>query len=151
MTKTLKNLKNQNSEYSFEKRVSVSGGTLLFLAFNLLLITGFCRFSFYVLKNHRSALERDTLVKAYVDVQPYNSGKRAYTALNIHDKAAPAPLFINKEATAFLPLTEKKESLAEGQKNAPRFPPIAKSAKRAPVMSLPPRENSLTSPLGYTP
>lgn len=134
MTKTLKNLKNQDSEYFSEKRVSVSGGTMLFLVFNILLITGFCKFSFYVLKNHRSAVERDTLVKTYVDVQPYNSGKRAYTALNIQDKTAPAPLFTNKETTVFSPLAEKKEILAEKQKNVPRFPSIAKSAKRMPVI-----------------
>ena len=134
MTKTLKNLKNVESERPSEKKFSVSGGTILFLTFNILLITGFCKFSFYVLKNHRSALERDTLVKTYVDVQPYNSGKRVYTALNDQNRTAPAPFFINEEKQDSFPLIAKKESVSEDKKNTPRFPPIAKSTRRVPVI-----------------
>ena len=54
-----------------EKAFSATAGTVCFFAACLLLVVGLCRFSSYILKNHRSVVTRDDLVKTYVDVQPY--------------------------------------------------------------------------------
>ena len=56
-----------------------------------------------------SAVERDTLIKTYVDVQPRISDRKspsAYLALNTPDKSAPAPFFINRHSAD----TEQKVS-----------------------------------------
>lgn len=84
-----------------KKRFPVSAGTALFLAFNFALIMGFCKFSFYVLKNHRSAVDRDTLVKTYVDVQPAGAvGERSPYIMAANGKsAAPAPYFAAEAET----------------------------------------------------
>ena len=84
------------------KKYGLSGGTVFFLLFNVTLIIGFCKFSFYVLKNHRSAIDRDSLVKTYVDVQPYRANKKiasGYVSLNTLNKEAPAPFFVKDETT----------------------------------------------------
>lgn len=122
------------------KKYRLSAGTAAFLAFNFLMILGFCKFSFYVLKNHRSAVDRDTLVKTYVDVQPY-SGIRpespSYIVLKgqrtpapffdtAKDNAGdPPPVFADAEIPA--PVIEKRVE--------PVSPPVmAKTVKRPPVI-----------------
>lgn len=86
---------------SREKRFPVSAGTALFLAFNFALILGFCKFSFYVLKNHRAAVDRGALVKTYVDVQPAGAvGERSpYIMATGGGSAAPAPYFAAEAET----------------------------------------------------
>lgn len=78
-------------------RLPVTAGTMLFVAVCLILIAGLCQFSFYVLKNHRSAVARDDFIKTYVDVQPYTgpSAKTApsYVALNAPGTDAPAVFY----------------------------------------------------------
>ena len=102
MKNSFGDLKKLVSEHLRGKSFSLSGGTVFFLAFNLLMITGFCKFSFYVLKNHRSIVERDSLVRTYVDVQPQITDRKttsAYFSLASQDKTAPAPFFIRKDET----------------------------------------------------
>lgn len=129
-----------------KKKFSFSAGTVLFLSFNFLLVLGLCKFSFYVLKNHRSAVSRDTLVKTYVDVQPY-AGKQKdayYITLKNQDNPAPAPFFASRPAAeAGLPETTKNPetpgvpspmllrtktpvmpSAPAAQAKAPRRPPV---------------------------
>ena len=82
-------------------------------------------------------MERDTLVKTYVDVQPYTSGKKAYASLNIQDQNAPVPVFIKKDNEVSSLNNEKQPPLPiafNEQRNKPSFPAIAKSAKRLPVI-----------------
>lgn len=127
------------------KKYPISAGTAAFLIFSFLLILGFCRFSFYVLKNHRSAIDRDTLVKTYVDVQPYSGARKeksAYIVLRNQDKAAPAPFFVNDTPAAgpreITP--QKRDStapqpvLAKAQTKPAALPPMAKTVKRPPVI-----------------
>ena len=80
---------------SREKRFPLSAGTALFLAFNFMLILGFCKFSFYVLKNHRDAVDRVALVGTYVDVQPAGALKERspYIKTASGGSVAPAPFF----------------------------------------------------------
>lgn len=116
----------------------LSAGTAAFLAFNFLMILGFCKFSFYVLKNHRSAVDRDTLVKTYVDVQPY-SGTRSESPsyIILKNQRTPAPFFdrtgkagdpssVFTAAKIPAPVMEKPVKTA--------LPVIAKTAKRPPVI-----------------
>lgn len=105
-----------------KKKFPVTTGTAVFLFVNLLLVIGFCKFSFYVLKNHRSAVSRDTLIKTYVDVQPY-SGKQkktasAYITLKSQNKEAPAVFFDSKEAAEQV----KAESVKPEMMNAAPTP-----------------------------
>lgn len=129
-----------------EKKYPVSAGTVAFLIFSFLLIIGFCRFSFYVLKNHRSAIDRDTLVKTYVDVQPYSGvrkEKSAYIVLRNQDKAAPAPFFIGKTSAENTrrttpenrnPDTAPLPVLAAASQKPAALSPAAKTVKRPPVI-----------------
>lgn len=129
------------------KKYPVSAGTAAFLIFSFLLILGLCRFSFYVLKNHRSAIDRDTLVKTYVDVQPYSGfrkEKSAYIVLRNQDKTAPAPFFIGKtpaDGTGETNLKHRGSAdmaplpvLAGTPKKPAALSPIAKTVKRPPVI-----------------
>ncbi len=99
---------------ALEKKYPVSAGTSVFLIFSFLLILGLCKFSFYVLKNHRSAINRDTLVKTYVDVQPYSGSRReksSYIVLKNQDKSVPAPFFVkNAVQNSYNLAVEKKQS-----------------------------------------
>lgn len=146
MTVSQENLNNREEQSAgSEKKYPISAGTVAFLIFSFLLILGFCRFSFYVLKNHRSAIDRDTLVKTYVDVQPYSGARKeksAYIVLRNQDKAAPAPFFVN-DAPAAGPreitpqkrdLTAPQPVLAKAQQKPAALPPIAKTVKRPPVI-----------------
>lgn len=125
------------------KKYRLSAGTAAFLAFNFLMILGFCKFSFYVLKNHRSAVDRDTLVKTYVDVQPYSGArpespsyivlKNQRTPAPFFDRTTekakagdPPPVFAAAEISAPAPVMKKPAKAA--------LPVIAKTAKRPPVI-----------------
>lgn len=85
-------------------RLPVTAGTMLFFAVCLILIAGLCQFSFYVLKNHRSAVVRDDFIKTYVDVQPYAgpAAKSApsYIALNAPGTDAPAVFYAPEKESA---------------------------------------------------
>ena len=125
-----------------EHHLSFSGGTVFFLFFNLLLIAGFCKFSFYVLKNHRSAVERDSLIKTYVDVQPYMADKKnasSYVSLASRDKTAPAPFFVRKEETETPRFAESSEETAPqpvltASAKPSDFPVVAQTTRRPPVI-----------------
>lgn len=141
MNNDVEDLKNQVSNPVPEKKFPVSGGTAVFLLFNVFLIIGFCKFSFYVLKNHRSVVERDSLIKTYVDVQPRAKTKTsAYLALNTTEKMAPAPFFIKKDEAVALSVKEKRESVPlpilteEKEKEKNKYPVIARTAPRPPVI-----------------
>lgn len=147
MTASQENLNNRKEQNAVSgKKYPVSAGTAVFLIFNFLLILGFCRFSFYVLKNHRSAIDRDTLVKTYVDVQPYAGGrneKSSYIILRNQDKAAPAPFFISKTPAdgthEIMPEKHKPDLaplpvLAAAPQKPAVLSPIAKTVKRPPVI-----------------
>lgn len=141
--KTLKN--GSGKKYGF------SGGTVFFLFFNLVLIIGFCKVSFYVLKNHRSAVDRDSLIKTYVDVQPYHSNKKVasgYIPLNSFNKEAPAPFFVKDASVSEsadnrnlnpekgnipLPILQKTEERREVE--------LAVTMKRPPVIRLKAEKN----------
>lgn len=116
-----------------EKTFSATAGTLAFFTVSLLLVAGLCRFSFYVLKNHRSAVARDDLVKTYVDVQPYgNRPKNAdYIALNSLNRSAPAVFFDDRTNKAV-----KKTENAASSKKAPS--PVYASLSAKPAVSKPP-------------
>ncbi len=115
-----------------EKAFPVTAGTLAFLAVCLLLVAGLCRFSFYVLKNHRSAVARDDLVKTYVDVQPYGGRPKntGYISLNARDRAAPAVFFDARKA--------KTPAVAAKFSENPKAPPapVYASAPAEPAPSL---------------
>lgn len=148
MTVFQENSNNQEEPNAISgKKYPVSAGTAAFLIFSFLLILGLCRFSFYVLKNHRSAIDRDTLVKTYVDVQPYSGfrkEKSAYIVLRNQDKAAPAPFFIGKtpaDGTGETTLKHRGPAdmaplpvLAGAPKKPAALSPIAKTVKRPPVI-----------------
>ena len=54
-----------------KKKFPLTAGTAIFMSACFLLVMGLCKFSFYVLKNHRSAVSRDEFIQTYVDVQPF--------------------------------------------------------------------------------
>lgn len=148
MTVSQENSNNREEQSAVPgKKCPISAGTAAFLIFSFLLIIGLCRFSFYVLKNHRSAIDRDTLVKTYVDVQPYSGfrkEKSAYIVLKNQDKAAPAPFFIGKtpaDGTGETTLKHRGPAdtaplpvLAGAPKKPAALSPIAKTVKRPPVI-----------------
>ena len=141
MKYTLEKLKTPFSKNN-EKKYLLSGGTFLFLAFNLLLVCGFCKFSFYVLKNHRSAVERDSLIKTYVDVQPQSMKHHtvpAYFSLSAQNKEIPSPFFVkrNTESTDLLhrvALNDNIPSPAFEKTKKARPPVVEKSPVRPPVI-----------------
>ncbi len=157
-----KNSNNPEKQISVsEKKCPVSAGTAVFLIFSFLLIVGLCKFSFYVLKTHRSAVNRETLVKTYVDVQPYSGARKeksSYIVLRNQDKAAPAPFFVSDTPTtdlqktlskkqnpeiAPLPvLTTKTQKVSEISPVAATIkrPPVIRTTEDAPVRSLPEKE-----------
>lgn len=129
-----------------EKKCPISVGTAAFLIFSFLLIAGFCKFSFYVLKNHRNAIDRETLVKTYVDVQPYSGvrkEKSSYIVLKNQNKAAPAPFFVSGTSTASLQktsieITDRENAplpvLNGDKQKTPETRPVAATVKRPPVI-----------------
>ena len=140
MTVSQENLNREEQQNGLSaKKYPISAGTFLFLFFNFLLILGFCKFSFYVLKNHRNAIDRDTLIKTYVDVQPYSGARKDtssyYIALKNQNSAAPAPFFVkdNNLSDEFPPAVN-----LQNQQNKNGFPsPVLEAApikKRPPVI-----------------
>ena len=83
-----------------KKKFPLTAGTAIFMSACFLLVMGLCKFSFYVLKNHRSAVSRDEFIQTYVDVQPFaaeNERKTAsYIILKDSDTSAPAAFFQKK-------------------------------------------------------
>ena len=123
------------------KKYRLSAGTAAFLAFNFLMILGFCKFSFYVLKNHRSAVDRDTLVKTYVDVQPYSGARpESPSYIVLKGQRTPAPFFDRTTEKAKAdnppPVFAAAEIPAPVMEKPvkPALPAIAKTAKRPPVI-----------------
>lgn len=115
-----------------QKAISLTAGTLAFFAACLFLIAGLCRFSFYVLKNHRNAVDKDAFVKTYVDVQPYNGFKNAdYIALDSFKNGAPAVFFDKTHPSA------KNTKPAKKQNSVPPLPVYA-SATAKPAEHEPP-------------
>lgn len=115
-----------------QKAISLTAGTLAFFAACLFLIAGLCRFSFYVLKNHRNAVDKDAFVKTYVDVQPYNGFKNAdYIALDSFKNGAPAVFFDKTHSSA------KNTKPAKKQNSVPPLPVYA-SATAKPAEHEPP-------------
>lgn len=83
-----------------KKKFPLTAGTAIFMSACFLLVMGLCKFSFYVLKNHRSAVSRDEFIQTYVDVQPFAAEKERKTAsyiiLKDSDASAPAAFFQKK-------------------------------------------------------
>ena len=128
MDDTLKRIKKAFQDSLSGKKLSFSGGTVVFIIFNFLLIIGFCRFSFYVLKNHRSTIERESLVKTYVDVQPYRTNTPdlpSYLTRDSRNKNAPAPFFKDGSRTE-----------TAGRKNENALPQPLLNENKAPVPSV---------------
>ncbi|MBR4127087.1 MAG: hypothetical protein IKR09_05905 [Alphaproteobacteria bacterium] len=141
MKYTLEKLKKPFSKNN-EKKYLLSGGTFLFLAFNLLLVCGFCKFSFYVLKNHRSAVERDSLIKTYVDVQPQSTKRHtvpAYFSLSEQNKEIPSPFFVKRSTEKAglihqVALNDNIPSPAFERTKSVSIPAVEKSPVRPPVI-----------------
>jgi len=115
---------------SREKRFPLSAGTALFLAFNFMLILGFCKFSFYVLKNHRDAVDRVALVGTYVDVQPAGALKERspYIKTASGGSVAPAPFFTD--------FSEKRDESESPRPDLRNVVPVA-AVVRPPVLRAP--------------
>lgn len=94
MTGIFQKAKSRLIRYLQKEKSSVSGGTVLFIIFTFLLIVGGCKFSLYVLKNHKSAAERNALIRTYIDVQPYNNGSKRLPYLSADKRGNPAPAFL---------------------------------------------------------
>lgn len=107
-----------------KKALSLTAGTVAFFTACLFLIAGLCRFSFYVLKNHRNAVDKSAFVKTYIDVQPYNGYKNAdYIALDSFKNGAPAVFFENK----------RPESLKSANQKQNHKPPLPVYASVSPA------------------
>lgn len=114
-----------------QKKLPLTAGTAVFVFACFLLVAGLCKFSFYVLKNHRSAVSRDDFIQAYVDVPPAENiaKKNAYIIFNESDVGAPSVFFDSKR-------TEKPIAAAQTKPLAPPSPlPVYK--RPAPVLPAP--------------
>jgi len=119
-----------------KKKMPLTAGTAIFMSACFLLVMGLCKFSFYVLKNHRSAVSRDEFIQTYVDVQPLSAEKEHRTATRIILKESESVI----PADFFKPAAEKKETVVARVSTAPL--PVY---KRPPSLSrCPPRKPSPT-------
>ena len=72
MTKTSDSqTQEQKNLHQKEKKFPVPTEMFSFLIACLLLTAGLCKFSFYLLKNHRSVVSRESLTQSYSDIRPY--------------------------------------------------------------------------------
>ncbi len=133
MTESLDNL------HENRKKLPLTAGTAIFVFACFLLVAGLCKFSFYVLKNHRSAVARDEFIQAYVDVQPFSAEKKPVSSPYIifKDSTGNAPAFFYKQQTAEQTVAEAKPLPAPAFKRPPVIRP-----KPAPV----PVENDANIP-----
>lgn len=138
-----------NRPFSKKEKLPLTAGTVLFVFTVFLLVAGFCRFSFYVLKNHRSAVSRDTFVQSYVDVQPYSGKANTKTAyVKIADSTivplSPAAFFKDEKPAA--PEPEKVAAIRPLTVPVPDFrrPPVVRKPeskeRKAPEPSFSPEE-----------
>lgn len=118
-----------------KKKFPLTAGTAIFMSACFLLVMGLCKFSFYVLKNHRSAVSRDEFIQTYVDVQPFaaeNERKTAsYIILKDSDTSAPAAFFQKKP--------EKELSIARAR--------LVKETAPLPVYKRPPVIRPVVQPV----
>lgn len=150
-----------NRPFSKKEKLPLTAGTVLFVFTVFLLVAGFCRFSFYVLKNHRSAVSRDTFVQSYVDVQPYSGKTATKTAyVKIADSTivplSPAAFFEDEKPAA--PEPEKVAAIRPLTVPVPDFrrPPVVRKPegkeRKAPEPSIIPEEPEAVaedSPLNF--
>lgn len=119
-----------------KKKMPLTAGTAIFMSACFLLVMGLCKFSFYVLKNHRSAVSRDEFIQTYVDVQPLSAEKERKTAsyIILKDSHNIAP------AALFKPAAEKTEPAVVRASAAPlpvyKRPPVIRP-KPEPVVAEP--------------
>lgn len=129
-----------------KERFPLTTGTVIFVFTVFLLVAGFCRFSFYVLKNHRSAVARDTFIQSYVDVQPYAGPRPAedasYVRLADTGLATVSPaVFFREEPKEEAPV-EKTAALRPLTVPVPDFrrPPVVRNPEKRPETEIRPNE-----------
>ena len=77
MTKNKENFENSPSSQRKQPfRFGTGIGAILFLSVCSVLTFGFCKFSFYFLKNHRNAVDRPELTRSYADIRPFGEQER---------------------------------------------------------------------------
>ena len=120
------------------KKLPLTAGTAIFVFACFLLVAGLCKFSFYVLKNHRSAVSRDEFIQAYVDVQPFSAEK----------KPAASPYIIFKDSTENAPAAfYKPQSAVQTVAKADLPAAPAPTFKRPPVIRPNPASVSVEIPV----
>ena len=126
-----------------KKKMPLTAGTAIFMSACFLLVMGLCKFSFYVLKNHRSAVSRDEFIQTYVDVQPLSAEKEHRTATRIILKESESVI----PADFFKPAAEKKETVVARVSTAPlpvyKRPPVIRPKPEPAVVKPMPAEETV--------
>lgn len=131
-----------------KKKFPLTAGTAIFMSACFLLVMGLCKFSFYVLKNHRSAVSRDEFIQTYVDVQPFAAETERKTAsyiiLKDSDTSAPAAFFSKKPEKE---ITVARAGLAGEAAPLPVYkrPPVIRPAVQPVVAPVP---SPVSEPVG---
>ncbi len=126
-----------------KKKMPLTAGTAIFMSACFLLVMGLCKFSFYVLKNHRSAVSRDEFIQTYVDVQPLSAEKEHKTASRIILEESENVI----PAAFFKPAAEKKETVVARVSAAPlpvyKRPPVIRPKPEPAVVKPMPAEETV--------
>lgn len=107
--------------------LSVGFAITVFVVF--LIISGTCKLAFYALKAHRSAVSREPLVQAFVDIQPFSEEIKGNTDVVVYrDKNSNAPgIVFKKDKPQLANVTENTETIVK------RPPVLIKQAAIVPV------------------
>ena len=65
-----------------DKKLTASAGMFAFLTVSVLLTFTLCKFSFYLLKNHRSFVSRDDLTQTYADLKGFDADRNDFAVLS---------------------------------------------------------------------
>lgn len=93
--------------------LSVGFALTVFVIF--LIISGTCKLAFYALKAHRSAVSREPLVQAFVDIQPFNEEIKNNTDVIVYrDKNSNAPgIVFKKDKPQLASITKNTEAIVK--------------------------------------
>ena len=106
-----------------DKKLTAGAGMFGFLTVSLLLTFTLCKFSFYLLKNHRSLVSRDDLTQTYADLKSFDDNRDAAPLLTARGEnvlTVQPPVNVKRpDESALIASAEPSPALLKIQRMAP--------------------------------
>ena len=121
MTKNKENFENlPSSQRKQPFRFGTGIGAIHFLSVCSVLTFGFCKFSFYFLKNHRNAVDRPELTRSYADIRPFGEQKRTAAPDIFYTSQKKETTILAEDKTFHVPVIFENEPEAKQEKISTR-------------------------------